>query len=118
MAVHNIRGKEGEDLAAAYLQKQGYHIQQRNWRTSFYELDIIAVKDNVIHFIEVKTKHSLRFGHPEENVSKKKMDNMKKAAAFYLQLNPYWKRIQFDILAVTRLPGKPDEVFLIEDIYF
>lgn len=117
MAIHNIRGKEGEDIAAGYLQAHGFHIQHRNWQTSFYEIDVIAVKDNILHFIEVKTRHSLRFGHPEENVSKKKFDNMKKAAAHYISLNPCWKRIQFDILSITRIKGKPDEFFLVEDVY-
>ena len=117
MAIHNLRGVAGEDAAVQYLQRLGYHVQHRNWRTSFYELDIIAVKDNIIHFIEVKTRHSLKYGHPEEQVSPRKFSNLKKAAEYYLTLNPYWKRIQFDILSVTRLYGKPDEFLLIEDVY-
>jgi putative endonuclease len=117
MALHNLRGMAGEDSAVQYLQGLGYQVQHRNWRTSFYELDIIAVKENVIHFIEVKTRHSLKYGHPEENVSRKKFMNLKKAAEYFLQLNPYWKRIQFDILSITRLYGKPDEFFLVEDVY-
>lgn len=118
MALHNLRGVAGEDAAVRYLEGIGFHVQHRNWRTSFYELDIIAVRDNAIHFIEVKTRHSLKYGHPEEHVSRKKLDNIKKAAAYYLSINPYWKRIQFDILSVTRLYGKRDEFFLIEDVYF
>ena len=117
MALHNLRGIAGEEAAAGYLQGMGYHIQHRNWRTSFYEIDIIAVKDNIIHFIEVKTRHSLKYGHPEEQVSRKKFLNLKKAAEYFLVLNPYWKRIQFDILSITRLYGKEEEFLLIEDVY-
>jgi putative endonuclease len=117
MAIHNLRGVAGEDAAVQYLQHIGYHVQHRNWRTSFYEIDIIAVKENVIHFIEVKTRHSLKYGYPEEQVSRKKFLNLKKAAEFYLSLNPYWKRIQYDILSITRLYNKPDDFFLIEDVY-
>ena len=117
MAIHNIRGRIGEDLAAGYLNNLGFHIQQRNWRTSFYEIDIIAVKEQVLHFIEVKTRHSLRFGYPEENVTAKKLANIKKAATYYLQINPFWNRIQFDILSITCLAGKPTECLLIEDVY-
>lgn len=117
MAIHNLRGAEGEDLAVQYLQKSGYHIQHRNWRTSFYEIDIIATKENLIHFIEVKTRHSLTFGYPEEGVTKKKFRNLQKAAEFFLHLYPYWKYIQFDILSITRLPERAPQFFLIEDVY-
>lgn len=117
MAMHNLRGVAGEDAAVRYLQGTGFHVQHRNWRTSYYEIDIIAVKENIIHFVEVKTRHSLKFGHPEEHVSRKKLSNLKKAAEYYLSLNPYWKRIQFDILSITRLYGKPEEFLLIEDVY-
>lgn len=117
MALHNIRGKQGEDLAARYLQERDYHIQHRNWRHSHYEMDIIAVKEGVLHFIEVKTRHHLTYGYPEEQVSKKKFSNLKKTAAFFMELNPWWKRIQFDILSITCIPGTPIEFFLIEDVY-
>lgn len=117
MAIHNLRGIAGEEAAVRHLQGMGYHIQHRNWRTSFYEIDIIAVKDNILHFIEVKTRHSLKYGYPEEQVSRKKFLNLKKAAEYFLTLNPYWKRIQFDILSITRLHGKKEEYLLIEDVY-
>ncbi len=117
MALHNLRGIEGEDMAAKHLQLSGYHIQQRNWRTSFYEIDIIAVKENTIHFIEVKTRHSLRYGYPEEQVTKRKFRHLQKAAEHFLYLHPYWKKIQFDILSITlHKEGKP-EFFLIEDVF-
>ena len=117
MALHNLRGIEGENEAEKYLQKLGYHVQHRNWRTSFYEIDIIATKDKVIHFIEVKTRYSLTFGYPEESVSKKKFRNLQKAAEFFLHLYPYWKFIQFDILSITKLQERAPQFFLIEDVY-
>lgn len=117
MALHNLRGAAGERLAENYLQKLGYAVQHRNWRTSFYEIDVIAVRDEILHFIEVKTRHSLRYGYPEEDVTKKKFKNMQKAAEYFLRLHPYWKRIQYDILAITCLPGRPIEYFLLEDVF-
>ncbi len=116
MALHNLRGVAGEDAAVRYLQDTGFHVQHRNWRTSFYELDIIAVKDNIIHFIEVKTRRSLRFGYPEESVTKKKMESLMNGAEVFLLLYPQWKRIQYDILSVNLRKNKDPEYFFIEDV--
>ena len=57
MALHNDLGHKGEDMAAKYLQEQGYFILERNWMNKGRkELDIIATKDDVIVFVEVKTR--------------------------------------------------------------
>ena len=54
MALHNAVGTEGENIAAAWLTEKGYQVMFRNWRHSHYEIDIIALKDKMLHFIEVK----------------------------------------------------------------
>jgi putative endonuclease len=117
MALHIDRGKEGEMLACAYLTKKEYQVEICNWRSGYYEIDIIATKDGVVHFIEVKTRHSIQFGYPEESISRKKFDNMKKAAACFLSRYPACLKIQFDVLSVLRLKDKPVEYFFIEDFY-
>ena len=117
MAIHNIRGREGEEVASKYLSALGFNILTCNWRCSYYEIDIIACKENVLHFIEVKTRHSLAFGFPEESVSRKKFNNLKKAASAFLAVYPQWKVIQFDILSLIRHRNRPDDFFLIEDVY-
>ncbi|MCH5717484.1 YraN family protein [Niabella hibiscisoli] len=71
MAIHNDIGKNGESLAATYLQSKGYTIVCKNWRHSYYEIDIIANKGKKLHFIEVKTRSSEVYGHPEDSVTKK-----------------------------------------------
>ena len=59
MAEHNDIGKKGEELAAEYLQEKGYCILERNWTNmGRKELDIIATKDDVVAFVEVKTRRS------------------------------------------------------------
>lgn len=116
MAKHIQTGKSGEELAAAYFTKLGYSLLEQNWRHSHWEVDIIAVKNNTLHFIEVKTRRTKNFGTPEEQVSNKKVQNLINAAEQYLYLHPEWKRIQFDILSITMLKNKPEEYFLIEDI--
>ena len=61
MAQHNEFGQISEDRAAAYLMARGYTIRNRNWRVGHKEIDIIAQKDGVIVFIEVKTRKSDRY---------------------------------------------------------
>jgi len=117
MAQHNKTGSLGEGLAAGYLTGNGFIILHQNWRHSHWEVDIIAVKGGVLHFIEVKTRRTKKFGHPEEAVSKKKIRNLVNASEEYLYQFPQWQRIQFDILAITLLKNVPAEYFFIEDVY-
>jgi putative endonuclease len=117
MAMHNITGTTGEAMAAKYFIEKGFSLLHQNWRHSHWEVDIIAAKDNVLHFIEVKTRKTKKFGHPEEAVSKKKIKNLINAAEEYLYQFPQWKRIQFDILAISIIKNEPVEYFFIEDVY-
>ncbi len=117
MALHIERGKEGEALASAFLTKKGFQVELRNWRSGCLEIDIIATREAIVHFVEVKTRHSLKYGYPEESVSRKKFEHMKKAAACFLSKYPHCLRIQFDILSILRLKDQPVQYFLIEDVY-
>ncbi len=117
MAEHNKTGSFGEGLAAAYLQQNGFELLHQNWRHGHWEVDIIATKNNVLHFTEVKTRRTKKFGHPEESVSKKKIQNLINASEEYLHQHPQWQRIQFNILSITILKNQPAEYFLIEDVY-
>ena len=117
MASHNQTGITGEGMAAKYLIEKGFAILHQNWRHSHWEVDIIAKKETILHFIEVKTRRTKRFGFPEDNVDKKKIRNLINAAEEFLQQQPQWKRIQFDILSITMLKNEPVEYFLIEDVY-
>ena len=117
MAKHNHTGITGEKMGADYLMGIGYVILEKNWRYSRSEVDIIATKNDTLHFIEIKTRRSKKFGLPEENVGRKKMENLIKAAEQYLYLQPQWKRIQFDILSISMIAEMPVEYFFIEDVY-
>ena len=116
MAGHNQTGSTGETLAAAYFAEKGYNLLHQNWRHSHWEVDIIASKNSTLHFIEVKTRRSKKFGMPEEKVGNKKIQNLLNAAEQYLHLHPEWKRIQFDILSIVMMLNEPVEYFLIEDV--
>jgi len=117
MASHNDTGKKGEDLAALWFAEKGYIILHTNWRHKNLEVDIIAIKNDTLHFIEVKTITTLKFGNPEDKVSEKKIRNLINASEEYLFQNPQWHRIQFDVLSITMVKNLPVEFFLIEDVY-
>ncbi len=116
MASHIDLGNFGEGLARKYLEARGYQVLNVNWKYSYYEIDIIAAKDQVLHFIEVKTRRSKRFGLPEESVDRAKFKKLQKAAEEYLYRCPGWPRIQFDIVSISFLNNQP-EYFLIEDVF-
>jgi len=111
-------GNLGEELAVKYLSQNGYEIVERNWRFRHAEVDIIAAKNNRLHFFEIKTRTTDRYGKPEESMSHKKMKMLKTAAEEYQYKNPQWKYVQFDVVAITIIRGTPTEYFLIEDVYF
>ncbi len=105
-------------MASEYLLKKGFLILHHNWRHAHWEVDFIASFNKVLHFIEVKTRRTKKFGYPEEDVTKKKLANHINASEEYLYLYPEWKLIQFDILSISILKDRPAEFFFIEDIYF
>jgi putative endonuclease len=117
MAEHNDTGKIGETLAATWFEEKGYCILHKNWREKNLEVDIIASKNKMLHFIEVKTVTTLKYGNPEEKISRKKIKNLLDAAEAFLFQYPQWQRIQFDVLAITMQKDNAIEYFLIEDVY-
>lgn len=81
-------GQKGEAIAADYLQKQGYRVLDRNYHSRFGELDLVAEKDQVIVFVEVKTRTNDRFGLPEESVTPEKLEKIYDTALLWLQDHP------------------------------
>ena len=118
MARHNKTGQDGETLALQFFTGKGYTVLHTNWRHSHYEIDLIAQKEDKLHFIEVKTRTSTRYGHPEESVGRKKLDNLMKAGEAFLFQNPGWKKVQYDVLSITFQREAAPEYFLFEDVYF
>ena len=117
MAHHNTTGKLGEQMALEYLLQKGFVILHQNWRHSHWEVDVIASYKATVHFIEVKTRRTKKFGYPEDDVTKKKVTNLINAAEEFLYLHPEWKRIQFDILSINLLRNEPADFFFIEDVH-
>ena len=117
MAGHNEMGKNAEQMAVDWLKAKGYEILHRNWRHKYYEIDIIALKNKMLHIVEVKARNSTRFGYPEDSVTKRKFKHLQRATDEFLFLNPGYKMIQYSILSITLFKDKEPEFFLIEDVY-
>ena len=100
-------GIRGEKIAAEYLEKNGYKILDRNVRTSFGEIDIAAVKNDIYIFVEVKTRKTKTFGYPEESITQTKRDHMINSAREYLLTHASddsgW---QIDVISIEAL--QPD----------
>lgn len=95
-------GNLGEQAAARYLQDCGYQILAVNWRFKRWEVDIIAKNGDILVFVEVKTRSSLAFGHPDEFVDDKKRENLRYLAEAYLRYSKHEGEIRFDIVSVYK----------------
>jgi len=93
-------GNSGEELAKEYLIRNGYQIIEFNWSCASGEVDIIAEQQNVLCFIEVKTRSSNAFGHPEEAVTLKKQRRIGLLAEEYLEQSNRDYAVRFDIISV------------------
>jgi putative endonuclease len=122
-----LLGKWGETMAADYLVEQGYFILERNVRTRYGEIDLVARFSEtslfpsetcvVTVFVEVKTRSTSSFGLPEESVTARKRDHLIAAAQAYLQEHPElgdaWR---IDVIAIQQLqPGKPASIHHFEN---
>ena len=93
-------GDTGENYCAAYMKKHGYKILDRNYKKSYGEIDIIALKDGVLCFTEVKTRHSNPMTQPYEAVDYRKRRRIIKAAQAYIAENRVDRYCRFDVCEV------------------
>ena len=101
MAAHNDLGHKGEEMAAAYLQEHGYCILERNWMNNGKkELDLIATKDDVVVFVEVKTRRVGSATTPISAVDERKQRRICLAADSYLKANRIDFYCRFDVIGI------------------
>lgn len=84
-----LSGHNAEKRAAVYLEEKGYEILELNWKTRWCEIDIVAKKDKVIYFVEVKFRRSLKYGHGLDYITTKKIRQMAFAAEFWVTQNKW-----------------------------
>ena len=111
-----ITGKKGEDLAVAFLQKQGYQILERNYRYKHSEVDIISRIGDTLVFVEVKARSNLDYGHPEEFVDSKQAEKIMEGADHYILCEEWKGDIRFDIIAIEM--GNPPRVEHFLDAFY
>ena len=116
MAAHNELGKWGEDLAASYLEKQGYEILERDWKSGHHDLDIVARDENTLVIVEVKTRKSGDYGEPEIAVGRYKQRMLIWAADAYVRYKNLDVDVRFDIISVVITDSEP-EIEHIEDAF-
>lgn len=119
MAEHNETGKKGEEIAVQFLMDKGYPILETNWRFKRAEVDIITKDEaeNIIIFVEVKTRTSDFFGTPDSFVTEKKERLLVDLAQAYCEaINHDWE-IRFDIISVL-IQGNEMKIEHIEDAFF
>jgi len=99
--ARQILGKLGEDLAAAELERRGYVITARRYRTRCGEIDIVAEQDDVLVFVEVKTRENAEFGTAAEAVTWRKQRKLTRMANDYLTRERVVDRpCRFDVVTV------------------
>ncbi len=95
-------GARGEDAATSYLMRRGYEIIARNWTCAAGEADIVALCDEAIVFVEVKTRSSTDMGMPEEAVDKRKRSRYERIAALFLaDCDIVDVQVRFDIISLV-----------------
>lgn len=115
--LKKLLGREGEDLAARFLTKQGYRILERNYSTRSGEIDLIALHDGDVVFVEVKTRSGDAFGAPELAVTPRKQQRMVKAALAYIKYKKLHQvPCRFDVVAITTA-AEQEEVELIPNAF-
>lgn len=110
---NKIEGTSGEILAVNLLQKKKYKIVKTNYSNKIGEIDIIAEKDGVLVFVEVKSRSTLAYGRPVEAVDFHKQNKIKKTAELYLMFNhKYENDVRFDVIEIIG-----DEINHIENAF-
>jgi putative endonuclease len=100
-------GKLAEDFAVRFLQEKGYKIIDRNFRSRFGEIDIVAEENGYLVFVEVKARWSQKFGSPEEAVTSQKLYKIRKTAEYYsLFKSKTNQKMRIDVVALEISDGK------------
>ncbi len=117
MAKHNILGREGEDIAAKYLEQKGYAVLDRDWHCGHKDLDLVVTKDNTIVFVEVKTRTGNEWGDPQDFITDRKIRRIVNSADAYLRFNQVDMDVRFDVISIVAEGGEY-KVEHIEQAFF
>ncbi len=101
--------KIGEEIAKEYLENKGYQIIEQNYRTKYSEIDLIVKKDDILIFVEVRTKKSGAFVAPEESINQKKLKKLYWNAEAYVSAKKYKGQYRIDAICIILKPDNAIE---------
>jgi putative endonuclease len=106
------KGPAGEQRAAEFLEESGYRIVKRNFRIRTGEVDIIAIRDEVLAFVEVKTWDRFGFAELEYSINGLKQARIRRAAEVFLLRSPQFRsyRLRFDVILISQGISKIEHV--------
>ena len=114
----NAKGKLGEDCAVKFLEAKGYSIIARNFRIRSAEIDIIAKFEDVLVFVEVKTRSNIRHGLPREAVTLSKQKKIIEATSVFLQDENFSEfACRFDVVEIYLNRERVEEINHIENAF-
>lgn len=114
---HRKKGTVGENIAVEYLQQQGYTILERNYYYNHGEIDIVAQENETLVFVEVKMRRSARFGEPQESVTPKKQELLRRTAEGYvLERNLNDIDCRFDVVSIVSGSGE-DSILILKNCF-
>lgn len=108
----------GEEAAVNLLIDKGYTILERNWRIGHNEIDIIAIFNNILVFVEVKTRDENYLYAPETAVNSRKKNNVMHAARRYIGIKNRTEESRLDVITVLHKKGKITSVSHIESAFY
>jgi putative endonuclease len=117
MSESQSLGQKGETFAIEYLQKAGYKIRHRNWRSGKKELDIVAENNDFIVFVEVKTRTDTYFEEPTKAITDEKRRSITFAADWYIKRYDLNKESRFDVIIIIAR-GQALEINHIENAFY
>ena len=109
-------GSWGETEAIQFLEGKGYQVIERNIRTPFGEIDIIAELGGKLFFTEVKTRSNLSFGNPEDSINPRKLEHMENSAQFFVQENEFQGTWQIDVISITKKGNEKSTIVHFENV--
>lgn len=117
MDVRTSFGRRGDELAANHYRRLGFTVLEQNFRCREGEIDIVAERDSLLVFCEVKTRHTSRWGEPSEAVGFRKQQRLRRLAACWLaDRRPRFRDLRFDVVSVI-IRDEESEVTLIADAF-
>jgi putative endonuclease len=117
MIISNPVARFGEDIAANYLKKKGYQIIERNFRKGYGEIDIVSIYNNILVFVEVKTRTTALYGGAIEAISYGKMQKLTRTCEYYKMLHPKLPdSMRIDAVLIDLIGNEAKNIEHIENI--